>query len=181
MTCIVGVVDKGKVYIGGDSAGVAGSFLVVRSDAKVFESHGFLYGFTSSFRMGQLIRYRFRPPKRHSDDDMMKYMVTDFVDALRGTLKSGGFAETKDGAEFGGTFLVGHCGRLFVVDSDYQVAEWGCGYGACGSGMELAVGALHATKGQRPEGRIKAALEAAEAHCTGACGPFTILSVGDGA
>jgi hypothetical protein len=36
MTCIVGLVDKGDVYIGGDSAGVAGLSLSIRADEKVF-------------------------------------------------------------------------------------------------------------------------------------------------
>ena len=36
MTCIVGIADGAKVWIGGDSAGVAGWSLTVRADEKVF-------------------------------------------------------------------------------------------------------------------------------------------------
>jgi hypothetical protein len=36
MTAIVGLVQAGSVYIGGDSAGVSGMSLTVRADAKVF-------------------------------------------------------------------------------------------------------------------------------------------------
>ena len=57
MTCIVGLVHEGVVYIGGDSAGVGGMSLTVRADEKVFQNGEFLMGFTTSFRMGQLLRY----------------------------------------------------------------------------------------------------------------------------
>jgi len=57
MTCIVGLIDKEskKIYMGGDSAGVANYSLSVRKDPKVFKRYGFIFGFTSSFRMGQLL------------------------------------------------------------------------------------------------------------------------------
>ena len=74
MTCIVGLVHEGVVYIGGDSAGVAGLSLVVRAD-EMFRNGDFLMGFTTSFRMGQLLRYKLYPPRRHPDDRVAKYMV----------------------------------------------------------------------------------------------------------
>lgn len=51
MTAIVGLVEKGNVYIGGDSAGVAGLSISIRGDEKVFKVGPFIMGFTSSFRM----------------------------------------------------------------------------------------------------------------------------------
>jgi ATP-dependent protease HslVU (ClpYQ) peptidase subunit len=63
MTCIVGVNHNGNIYIGGDSAGVAGLQLQIRSDEKVFLTGDFIMGFTTSFRMGQLLRYAFSPPE----------------------------------------------------------------------------------------------------------------------
>ena len=108
MTCIVGVVHKGTVWIGGDSAGVDESFgSSARSDAKIFQNGPYLMGFTSSFRMGQLLAYAFDPPKPHDDDDLMRFMVTDFINEARHCLLNGGFAEKKDEVETGGTFLVG--------------------------------------------------------------------------
>ena len=50
------------MYIGGDRAGVAGLSLTVRADEKVFQNGEFLMGFTTSFRMGQLLRYSLKPP-----------------------------------------------------------------------------------------------------------------------
>ena len=119
MTCIAGVVHRGRVYIGGDSAGVGGYDLTVRRDVKVFRNGPFVLGFTSSFRMGQLLAHAFRPPpvpkKRGA---LERYMVVDFVDALRATLKERGWARKESEQEVGGHFLVGVTGRLFHVESD---------------------------------------------------------------
>lgn len=178
MTCIVGVAHKGKVFIGGDSAGVAGLRICSRADSKVFVNGEFVMGFTSSFRMGQLLRYKLSPPKRHQDDDLMKYMVTEFVDAVRHCLKSGGYAGKTNEVESGGTFLVGVAGRLFSIESDYQVAEHHFDYHAVGCGGELAMGALAATQDtvKDPEKRIALALAAAERHSAGVSAPFVVES-----
>jgi hypothetical protein len=69
MTAIVGLVHKESVTIGGDSAGVSGLSLSVRADAKVFRKGRYLFGFTTSYRMGQLIRYSLQPPKPKGDLD----------------------------------------------------------------------------------------------------------------
>ncbi len=172
MTCICGLVDSGKVYIGADSAGVAGLGIEVRLDEKVFTNSGFVIGFTSSFRMGQLLRYSFTPPRRHPEEDLMKYMVTEFIDAVRTCFRSGGYLETHNGVESGGFFLVGVEGRLFKIESDYQVAECADGYTATGCGEEFALGALFATKDLPAIERLEFALKAAEKHSAGVCGPF---------
>lgn len=65
MTCIVGLVDKGSIYMGGDSAGVAGLSVTTRADEKVFLNGPFIMGFTTSFRMGQILRYKFVPPDQN--------------------------------------------------------------------------------------------------------------------
>lgn len=175
MTCIVGLVHDGKVYLGGDSAGVDGLHLVTRRDPKVFQVDDFTIGFTTSFRMGQLLAHSFKPPKRHADDDVFAFMVTKFVDALRDCLKSGGYARKDAEVESGGTFLVGYQGRLFEICDDYQVGENIAGYAACGCGRALALGALFATDGQEPRDRIATALSAAEAFSAGVRGPFNTV------
>lgn len=172
MTCIVGLVESGKVYIGGDSAGVGGYSLTVRADKKVFRNGDFVMGFTSSFRMGQLLHHAFNPPKRHPDDDVDKFMVTTFVDAVRDCLKSGGYAEKHHDAERGGVFLVGYAGRLFRIDCDYQVGEAADGFDSVGCGEDIARGALFASAKERPARRIQLALEAAERFSAGVRGPF---------
>ena len=176
MTCIVGLVHEGVVYIGGDSAGVGGMSLTVRADEKVFRNGEFLMGFTTSFRMGQLLRYSLKPPRRHPADDINQYMVVDFIDAVRECLKAGGYASKEKETEQGGTFLVGYSGHLFTVDSDYQVGIPEDGFAAVGSGQDIALGALFATQGQAtPRDRVLTALRSAERFNTGVRGPFHIL------
>lgn len=176
MTCIVGLVHERKVYIGGDSAGVAGLNLQIRADCKVFTTGKFAFGFCGSFRMGQLLRYSFTPPPRHQDTDLYKYMVTEFINQVRKTLKDGGYAEKHDDSEKGGYFLVGHAGRLFYVESDYQVGEAATPYNATGCGSPFAMGSLFSSKGA-PKKRIEEALAAAQANSAGVRGPFHIESV----
>ena len=182
MTCIVGLLDGEDIYIGGDSAGVNTETYTIaeRKDEKVFKNGEFIFGFTSSFRMGQLLRYAFNPPPYYTDVDLYKYMVTDFVDSIRKCLKEGGYARTKEGEETGGTFLVGYKGRLFMIDCDYQVAEHSCPYFSVGCGEEYAKGCLYALQDtdMTPEEKITKALEAAEKFSVGVAGPFNIIKTG---
>lgn len=176
MTCIVGVVEDDEVYIGGDSAGVDGYHLQLRADPKVFRNGDFVIGYTSSFRMGQLLAHSFNPPKRHSDQDVYAYMVTSFVDALRDCFKNGGYAEKHNDQERGGAFLVGYQGRLFEIESDYQVGESLTGYASCGCGRDVALGALAVSSNLSPVNRVTEALKASEKHNAGVRGPFVVVT-----
>jgi hypothetical protein len=175
VTVIAGLVHEDKVYLGGDSAGISGWDLTIRDDPKVFTVGPFVMGYTSSFRMGQLLRFRFVPPEHHEDVDTFRFMVCDFIDAIRRTLKDGGYATKTNEQESGGLFLVGYRGRLFRVESDYQVGEPALGYSAVGCGDNLALGALYATRHiANPRERLECALAAAEQHSAGVRGPLVI-------
>lgn len=178
MTCIVGLVENGKVYVGGDSAGVAGYSLTVRADRKVFRNGDFVMGFRSSFRMGQLLAQSFTPPRRHHDVDVYKFMVTEFVNSVRDCLKTGGYASKKEEVESGGTFLVGYAGRLFKIEDDYQVGEPVDGFDACGCGDQIALGALFASPSLKPQARLQLSLDAAERFSAGVRGPFHFEAIG---
>ena len=178
MTCIVGMVDNEKVYMGGDSAGVADLDIVTRKDVKVFKKDDFIIGFTTSFRMGQLLRFKLNVPKRHQDTDVYEYMVTDFIDAVRTCLKNGGYAQQHSGEESGGTFLAGYAGRLFEICGDYQVGECSLPYQAVGCGWSYAKGCLFGLPStMSPENKIKKALGAASEFSAGVRGPFVIESI----
>lgn len=179
MTCIVGIEGLDGVVVGGDSAGTSGWVRTHRADPKVFEHDaGYVIGFTTSYRMGQLIRYADLPkPLDRQGDDLDRFMAVDFVNAIRQVLKDGGWAEKDKDREDGGTFLVGAGGRLFKVDADYQVGRSLDGYDAAGSGWEPALGSLHTTKGTEmlPHIRAHRALEAAAHHNASVCPPFTVV------
>lgn len=175
MTCIAALLDKGNVYIGGDSAGVAGLSISIRADEKVFQRGPFIFGFTSSFRMGQILRYKFDPPLQTVSQDDMTYMVTDFIDAVRRTFANNGFGD-KD-ATVGGTFLVGYKGKLYTIESDFQVGIPSINFDAVGCGADLALGSLYTTQGSEltPEERIVFALEAASQFSAGVAPPFLLI------
>ncbi|MFC7443410.1 hypothetical protein [Laceyella putida] len=176
MTCIVGLVADNKVYLGGDCAGVSHYHLQVRRDPKVFKQGPFLIGFTSSFRMGQLLRFSFVPPSPEGREDLYQFMCTTFIDAIRDCLKQGGYTQIQSNKESAGTFLVGYQNRLFRIDSDFQVAEFSDGMDAIGSGSHVALGALFASKEKDPRERVFQALYAAERFNAAVRGPYTILS-----
>ncbi len=179
MTCIVGVkTDKG-VIIGGDSAGSAGHFSHGRKDPKVFKTGEFLMGFTSSFRMGQLLMCSLSVSEQTSKQEDYTYMVTTFIDAVRTCLKDGGYATTKNDGEKGGCFLVGYKGELYQIDSDYQVGICSDDYTAVGCGDELALGALYIldwTCDHEPKETVTLALKAAVKFSGYVSAPFLIMN-----
>ncbi|MCO5998272.1 hypothetical protein [Actinoallomurus rhizosphaericola] len=179
MTAIVGITDGSTVVIAGDSAGVGGDITQPRLDAKVFTNGPYVVGYTTSFRMGQILRYAFKAPvPPDGEDGLHAFMCTGFINGVRESLKEGGWASKDNDQEEGGSFLVGIRGRLFEICADYQVGEMADGYTAVGCGAEIALGALHATAGtDMPlQARAIAALEAAAHFSTGVRSPFTVVA-----
>lgn len=171
MTVIVGLVDGDTVYLGGDSAGVAGLSISSRVDEKVFENGPFIFGFTSSFRMGQLLRYKFVAPKQTTEQNDMQYMATDFIDTVRKCFADNGFGERNSG----GCFLVGYNGKLYGVDDDFQVGVQKFNFDSVGCGQDIALGAMFSTPNMEPRKRITNALKAACAFSAGVRPPFHIV------
>lgn len=181
VTAVAGVAHDGRVWIGADSAGVAGWEVQTRADQKVFirtrDGIDCIFGYTTSFRMGQLLRFKLEIPALPANDDgLIAWMASAFIDAVRACLHDGGFAQKENEREEGGEFLVGLYGRLFGVAEDYQVGETLPGYDAIGSGSSVALGALAVTEHVAPAERIVRALRAAERHNIGVRGPFTIVT-----
>lgn len=182
MTCIVGYVDDDHIWMGGDSAGVGGYDLRKRKDEKVFtietkKAGAFIFGFTSSFRMGQLIRYSFDPPEFIDGSDVFKYMVVNFVDYLRNCYDKGGYLKKKDNVDRGGTFLVGYKDRLFEIEDDFQVCEVEQNYNSVGCGSSYALGSLYANITNDIETKIRIALGAASEFSAGVSPPFIIKKI----
>lgn len=177
MTAVAGLVHQGRVHLGADSAGMSGWALTVRADPKVFTNGPFVFGFTTSFRMGQLLHHAFTPPSPGPARRLDRFMATEFIDAVRECLKAGGYATKSSEAEVGGNFLVGVGGHLFEIAADYQVGENADGIAAVGCGFELCLGALYATpQSAAPRRRLTTALEAAERFSGGVRGPFVFVS-----
>lgn len=176
MTCIVGLVHEDGVIIGGDTAGSAGYSRTHRADTKVFRNGPYVMGFTTSYRMGQLLRYRLQAPVA-ATWDLDRFMATDFVDAVRACLEAHGWMGKYENRDEGGSFLVAFDTSLYRVDSDFQIQRSADPYDAVGSGHDIAKGAMHATAGLNllPSERVLAALAAAEHHNAGVGGASTLM------
>lgn len=179
MTCVAGIAENGKVWIGADSAGTDAWWnQTIRADAKVFKVGPFIMGFTSSFRMGQILRYSLDVPKQTTKQADDEFMCTSFIDSVRKSLKDGGFSHIRDNVEKGGNFLVGYRGQLWEVESDYQVGVPVSQYAAVGSGGDFATAVLDVYTGT-PRKRILKALEVAAYRSAGVAAPFVVLSGGE--
>lgn len=174
MTCVIAIKHAGRVYMGADSAGSDLYTIRTRSDPKIHQVGPFMFGFTTSFRMGQLLAHAFNAPDRDPRISTEKFMTTLFVDAVRNCLKQGGYASKTNETEAGGTFLVAYEGRVFCVYDDYQVAEGALDYEAIGCGTNFAMGSLFTTTDtdMAPADRITKALEAAATFSCGVRAPF---------
>jgi hypothetical protein len=182
VTCIVGLIHDGKVWLGGDRAAVGdGHYLTHSAHPKVFRRGSAVIGYTSSFRMGQLLQYRLAIPKRHADRPLDEFMATDFAEAVRECLKEGGYTKFKDCREEVGQFLIGIEGQLYFFDDDHHARRPICGFDACGSGVSVALGSLHTSRqtDMSPRDRLLRALEAASVFVTSVGGPFDIIVEGD--
>jgi ATP-dependent protease HslVU (ClpYQ) peptidase subunit len=144
---------------------------------KVFRRGRFLIGYTTSFRMGQLLEHYLVVPPQHSDESDSHYMVTKFVEAVRKLLKEKGFTKIEANSEKGGQFLVGYNGTLYSIQSDFQVGQTSEGLDAVGSGAEFALGAMKALSKLSPSRRVKRALEISAHFNMGVCGPFYVRSM----
>jgi len=177
MTCIVGFIKNKSVYIGGDSAGVAGLNITPRKDVKVFRNGDFVIGYTSSFRMGQLLRFKLQVENQLPEQDDYEYMCTHFIDAVRKCLKEGGYTKVENNKEDIGCFLVAYNNRLYSINDDLQVGESLDNFDSVGCGSNYAKGALSVLeKSQKSaENIIKEALETAVRFSGGVRPPFVIL------
>jgi hypothetical protein len=172
MTCIVGIANGTTVFLGGDSASVGGLDISRTLHPKVFKNGPYVMGYTSSFRMGQLLEFSVLPAPPKQEQNLYRFMVTKFVPAIRKLFKDGGYLKVEDEQEEGGTFLVGLKGELFIVDDDFQVQQKPEHFYACGCGEPIALGAMYVTDDLPPRERLRLALEAAEQYSAGVRAPF---------
>lgn len=179
MTCIVGIVEDGVVYMGGDSATTSGWDKSTTIMPKVFSKGGMLIGGTGTIRLLQLLQYALVIPERPEGMSLEHYFVTLFVDSVRDCFKNAGLAEKEgDREKYYGSFLVGHEGRLVKFDSGYGLLITDLPYMAIGSGEDYARGSLFTSDGLMfsPERRIEIALDAASRFAVGVGAPYHILN-----
>ncbi len=192
MTAIVGYIDNGgDVHLAGDTRAMSTSDYSAHSlaDGKVFRTGSYLMGYTTSFRMGQVLEHSFVPPNPMPGAPCdMRFMVNVFVTKLRAAFKANGFATKDKEVEEGGTFLVGYVGEsykargiLYRIQEDYAVLQNSYNFDACGCGSQIIMGSMFSS--DKPYystvDRLLTALEAAAAFSGGVGGPFTYIKTGE--
>jgi ATP-dependent protease HslVU (ClpYQ) peptidase subunit len=136
MTCIVGLEANGKVFLGGDIQGTGWNNKVVHTQPKVFNKKGVIFGYTTSYRFGQILEHGLQDPVIPEDEtDIYRWLITTVVPDIRSALKAADY-------EGGGNCLIGVKGQLWELQNDFSVLRSVKGYGAVGSGYEYAMGSL---------------------------------------
>lgn len=181
MTCIIGLAHEGRVYVGGDSAAADtdGYHVTMRADRKVFVNGPYAMGYSSSFRMGQLLQFAKLPDPPEENfigDALYRFMCIEFIDAVRARLSEGGFAKKENEVEHGGQFIVGVRGKLFTVYSDYNVQPDSDSFCAVGCGYSYAMGAMGSLPDTMdPRTRIEKALGVVARYSAYVRSPFHIV------
>lgn len=190
MTCIVGVAYPGGVVLSADSLSSSTQVGLTTHTPKVFQRvlyerhHGkppekpatlrMLCGFTTSWRMGQLVQYVdpyvFALPYEGCDDEALTaWMVNVYAAHVRKALEDGGALVKENEKVSGINMLVGVRGELYEMQDDFSFLRNSCGFAACGSGYEYALGALHAYSGGHHAADEQQAREWASQAVSAAC------------
>jgi len=188
-TCIIGYINKEKkeMYMMGDSAGVSGLNITTRKDTKVFERRingkPMLMGFTTSFRMGQILMFCDLP--QYSGEDPFEYMVKRFIPCIIREFTEGKYIRSfdedgKKDQKAGGTFLVAFEGRLFLIADDFQVGEDVELFSSVGCGASYAKASLTTMDKlgikYSKEERMKLAMEVVAYKSGGVVEPFNLIT-----
>lgn len=179
MTCIVGLAERGTVWIGGDSASSDGyqERRLAPDNKKVFLREGLLIGCTTSFRFSQLLEFKLSPPARRSSSSDREYIVCVVAESVRECLREGGYSKVVDDVEKGGVALIGYRGSLYRLQSDFSILQYSDKFDAIGNGGHYALGAMAALEAAEPEVRILASLAVASHFAEGIREPYHVLSI----
>lgn len=190
MTLIVGLAHGGCVYMGTDSAEAGVNNLSVRRDPQIVWKGPFLFGIPGIFRLENLVRYYLDISTDDPELDVRGYLTTRVAAPLREWLQKKQFEvplrtnsrleSRPELRDFQGLLLIGYPGRLCQVGPAGQLVEALDGYDALGTGDEIALGALRATRNEAPELRVFSALHAAEYLSGAVRAPFHVYRLSSG-
>jgi ATP-dependent protease HslVU (ClpYQ) peptidase subunit len=174
MTCVVGLLSEGKVYMGCDTRSrtiTSNSEVVNGFFEKIFQKNGFLFGICGNALYFNILKYRFNPPTRPTKVPELKYLKTLFVNKIQDCLKEAKYLEKDENV----SILLGS-DKLYCIDSIYNVVEIKDPYFSIGSGSDYALRALEATRqlDLTPKERIELALKEA-CKFDNACSPPFII------
>ena len=166
MSCVIGLVQDGDVYMGADGFATTeeGERRPIIAD-KIIRNKDYLIGYTGSVRTGQILDpHNFEIPDQ----------IEDFAEALREHLYAKGCVAITEGGIQMQTcnFLIAYKERLYELLIDFQLNEIMGAFTAIGSGAPYAMGAMFVLEkvNIEPLRKLEYALGAATDFHT-SCGP----------
>jgi ATP-dependent protease HslVU (ClpYQ) peptidase subunit len=178
MTCIVAWRNQKGVIMGADSCGGGGHRANAVKTPKVSVVGEYLIGYTSSFRMGQILHFAMTTQKHNEKNDLFWHLVNVLVPEMRSAMRQHGWLKTENNVEEGGSFLLAHGTRVFEVQSDFSVLEYEEEFIATGCGEDWAMGAMYALRHDKRltvKEKLTIALEAASRYSSYVRPPFRFV------
>jgi ATP-dependent protease HslVU (ClpYQ) peptidase subunit len=177
MTVIVGLEFNGKVLIAGDIQGTGGNNKVIHTQPKVFNKNGIIFGYTTSYRFGQIIEHGLQNPIVPDNlSEIYKWLITVLIPSIKSSLSTANYEE-------GGNCLIGVRGQLWQLQSDFSVLRSVKGYDAIGAGSEYALGSvftqlslLHPKSLENAKALLSHAVEVAGIFCPSVGTSSTVIS-----
>jgi ATP-dependent protease HslVU (ClpYQ) peptidase subunit len=178
MTCILGIEHAGGVTMAADSF-CGGSVVLSLPDAhsKLIVGRQHMFAVAGLNRVCDVLRHAVEINYDMSGVNLDAYIALNLATTLREALEKHCPEAAKTPTEDNNwSVLFAIRGALYWIDSSYNATRFRDGYVALGSGGQVAMGALHATKhhGGDPEDRARHALDAAAEHATGVRRPFIV-------
>lgn len=170
--------NKKRIIVGSDSANTSGDFVLSAVDSKIFRLNKYVITYAGDVRVGQVVKYFFKPPTPPSDpNELYKFMVTVFTEELITAMaESGHRANSDNGLGFGETdFIVVVNNRMFWISPDMSVVESTGDMLSIGAGREYALGSLYTSKEQEPHIRVVEALNASGYFCSTVKPPYIVI------
>lgn len=181
MTVIAAYDDGDKYWIASDSMGEAGG-TQYELGTKLIDRGQYIIGFSWSYRVADIIRESKELPAairgiadlRKLRDAVQEQLVQDKL------IGGGSENESKrSSGEHPLSIIVVSPSGIFTLEGDYQIHKITDGYIACGSGTDVALGALLSCRKLDVYGKdaVKLAVQAAIKHITTCGGKVHVKSV----
>lgn len=158
MTCIIAHTNGTSSFIAGDKLGSNGFTKAVQTEPKVFEKEFIklnedglsrtkevmALGYTTSFRMGQLLNYNLTLPEQVAGETFSQYLVLKVIPIIRQMFKDEWGARDASQDVGGGQFIILHNHTIYEVQEDFSVLQPKTQITAVGSGTYHAIASMSA-------------------------------------
>ena len=192
MTCVVGIVQDGRIYFGCDSLGSNQALKSSYTNPKIFTKEiaevvdsrvvklPVIFGIAGSYRLQNLIMYNFEVPQIPDDMETEIYFAKVFIPEMIETLQEHNAIGVDNNVIHldRGTLLIGLKNKLFTIQSDLSFVESSSPYATIGSGEAFALGSLYSQDTSiKAKKRIKTAIRAAKEFSPGVGGNINYATI----